>query len=171
MDLSNSSNSLFCLLKALITLAPSSPSRVSSVTLSSLFCTFLNRGMLSAITPNTTIESAGMVTTNVMADFTSMVNDMIMAPNTMNGERRNSLSTMLTPVCTWFVSLVILVSSVDVPMLSISVYESDVICLNRSFRSAVPNPVAAFAEKYWAVIEHTRPIIPKSIMTRHIFTT
>ena len=55
-----------------------------------------------------------------LADLTSIVNDMIIAPNTINGERRNKRSTRLTPVWIWLISLVIRVSSVDVPIVSIS---------------------------------------------------
>ena len=76
--------------------------------------------MLTSIIPNTTIDNAGIVTTKVMADLTSIVNDMIIAPNTINGERKNKRSTRLTPVWIWLISLVIRVSSVDVPIVSIS---------------------------------------------------
>ena len=65
-----------------------------------------------------------MVTQNVVADFTSIVKDIIIAPNTINGERKNSLSTMFTPVCNWFISAVILVTKVEVPIVSASVNEN-----------------------------------------------
>ena len=124
-----------------------------------------------SIIPNTTTESAGIVTTKVMADFTSMVNAIIIAPNTINGDLKNNLSTRLTPVCIWLISLVIRVSNVDVPIVSISVYDSEVMCLNNALLSPVPKPVAALAEKYWAVNEQVRPIIPRSTITRHILRT
>ena len=69
-------------------------------TLSRALCTFLYMGMVIIITPNTTTANSGIATTKISALFTSMVNAIIMAPNTMIGERRNSLSTMFTPDCT-----------------------------------------------------------------------
>ena len=70
--------------------------------------------------PNTTIERRGIVTTNIRAALTFIVNAITIAPNTIKGERRNSLRTMLTPDCVWLISLVILVISVDVPTVSSS---------------------------------------------------
>ena len=73
--------------------------------------------------PNITTDRSGIAATNTRAAFASTINAIIMAPNTMNGERRNRRSTILTPDCAWLISLVILVISVDVPMVSISVKE------------------------------------------------
>ena len=56
--------------------------------------------MVQTIIPNTTIANKGMATTNTNALFTSMVNAIIMAPNTIIGERKNNLSTIFTPDCT-----------------------------------------------------------------------
>ena len=67
-------------------------------------------------------------------------------------------------------SLVILVISVELPIVSISVKVKLWICSKSACLTPVPNPAAAFAEKYCAVIEHTSPIIPSAISTRHIFT-
>ena len=47
-----------------------------------------------------------------------MVNAMIIAPNTMNGERSSRRSVRFTPVCTWLMSLVMRVIMVDVPSVS-----------------------------------------------------
>ena len=41
-------------------------------------------------------------------------------------------------------------------------------CSKRAWRTPVPNPAAAFAAKYWAVIEHTSPISPSATSTKHI---
>ena len=70
------------------------------ITLSRPPCTFRYMGVVMIMMPNTTRESSGMAATNTRADFTSMVKAMIMAPNTINGERRNRRSTMFTPFCT-----------------------------------------------------------------------
>ena len=121
--------------------------------------------------PNTTTESRGIVTTKISAALTSMVNAMIIAPNTMHGERRNRRRTILTPFCTWLISLVILVIRVEVPMVSISVKESPWIWENNACRSFVENPTAAFAAKYCAVAEHTSPIMPRLTMSRHMMVT
>lgn len=75
-------------------------SLVAPSTLSSPACTFLNRGIVHIIMPNTTTESAGIVTTKINAAFTSMVKAITMAPNTIKGERRNRRSTIFTPLCT-----------------------------------------------------------------------
>ena len=48
--------------------------------------------------PNTTIDSSGIVTTKISAALKSIVNAMIIEPNTMNGERMNRRSTKLVPV-------------------------------------------------------------------------
>ena len=50
--------------------------------------------------------------------FASMVNAIIMAPNTTKGERRRRRRAKFIPVCTWFTSLVIRVIRVDVPVVS-----------------------------------------------------
>ena len=86
-------------------------------TLSSADCTFLYNGIL-------TTDNSGIVTTKTSAAFTSIVNAMIIAPNTINGERRNKRNTRFTPFCVWLISLVILVISVDVPTVSISENDS-----------------------------------------------
>ena len=104
-----------------------------------------------------------MVTTKMKAAFTSMVKAMIMAPNTIKGERRNSRSTILTPFCTWFTSEVIRVIMVDVPRVSISVKERLWMWLKRACFNPVEKPTAALAAKYCAVIEQTRPINPSAI--------
>ena len=81
--------------------------------------------------PKTMTASTGIATTKTSAALTSIVNAIIIAPNTINGERKNRRSTRLTPFCTWLMSLVIRVISVDVPMVSISVKERLWICLNK----------------------------------------
>ena len=70
--------------------------------------------------PKTTMDSRGITTTNTMADFTSTVKAMIMAPNTMKGDRRNRRRNRFRPVCTWLMSLVMRVMRVEVPTRSIS---------------------------------------------------
>ena len=77
--------------------------------------------MLAIMMPNTTMESSGIATTKMNAAFTSTVNAMTIAPNTMNGERSNRRSVRLTPFCSWFTSLVMRVISVLVPIVSSSV--------------------------------------------------
>ena len=81
--------------------------------------------------PKTMTASTGIATAKTSAALTSIVNAIIIAPNTINGERKNRRSTRLTPFCTWLMSLVIRVISVDVPMVSISVKERLWICLNK----------------------------------------
>ena len=49
--------------------------------------------------PNTTSDSAAMTATKISALRVSIVKAMIIAPNTTNGERKNSRSVMFTPVC------------------------------------------------------------------------
>ena len=68
--------------------------------------------------PKTTKASTGIATAKINAAGTSIVNAMIIAPNTTKGERKKSLSVKFTPFCSWFISLVILVIIVDVPILS-----------------------------------------------------
>ena len=50
--------------------------------------------------PKITTESAGIVTTKVSAAEGDTVNAMIIAPNTIKGERKNRRSTMFVAVCT-----------------------------------------------------------------------
>ena len=44
-------------------------------------------------------DNSGITTTKITADFTSTVNAITIAPNTINGERRKSRSTIFTPAC------------------------------------------------------------------------
>ena len=83
-----------------MTLLPVRFSLVMPSTLSSAACTFLYSGILTSMMPNTTTDSSGMVTTNTSAAFTSIVNAMTIAPNTINGERKNRRRTRFTPFCT-----------------------------------------------------------------------
>ena len=43
------------------------------------------------------MASTGIAAANIRAAFTSIVNAIIIAPNTINGERKKSLNTRLTP--------------------------------------------------------------------------
>ena len=168
---SNCSFSSASLLKARITRTPVRFSRVMPSTRSRLACTFLYKGMLISITPNMTIDKSGIATTKIRAAFTSMVKAMIIAPNTINGERKNNRSTRLTPDWIWLMSLVILVIRLVVPSVSISVYESDSICLNKADFNSVENPTAAFAAKYWAVSDDASPTTPRSTSKAPIHNT
>ena len=56
--------------------------------------------MVMSMIPKTTRERIGIVTAKISAERTSMVNAMIIAPNTTNGERRRSRSVRLSPDCT-----------------------------------------------------------------------
>ena len=51
---------------------------------------------------------------------------------------------------------------VDVPIESISLNESELICEKREFLSSVPKPIAAFAAKYCAVTELISPTVPRA---------
>ena len=97
-----------------------------------------------------------------------MVNAIIMEPNTINGDRRNSRKKMFSPDCTWLMSPVSRVISVDGPTPSSSVNDSLVMCSNTACRSPVENPVAARAAKYCAVIENASPAAPSSTSSPHI---
>ena len=121
--------------------------------------------------PNTTTDSAGMATTNVIASRVSIVNAMTAAPSTMNGERKNRRSVRFTPDCTWLMSLVRRVMSVDVPMRSSAVNESACRCRNDSRRTRAANPVAARAAKYCAVIDDTQPTTASPTRIRLMRTT
>ena len=74
--------------------------------------------MLISIIPKTIIARIVIVTTNIIAKRTLIVNVIIIAPNTINGERIKRRKKRLTPVCTVLTSAVSLVISVDVPILS-----------------------------------------------------
>ena len=90
-------------------------------TLSSPACTFLYRGMVHSIIPNTTAASSGITAANTSAAFQSTVKAITMAPNTTKGDRSSRRSVRFTPFCTWFTSLVIRVMRVAPPTRSISV--------------------------------------------------
>ena len=91
------------------------------VTRSSPACTLLNSGMLTSMMANTTANSTGMATAYTSAHFTSMVNAIIIAPNTTNGLLNSSRSPMFTPFCTWLMSSVRRVIIVSEPRVSSSV--------------------------------------------------
>ena len=99
-----------------------------------------------------------------------MVNAIIIAPNTTNGERSSSLNVRLSPVCTFSASAVILVIIVDVPSSSMSVYEKPCMCENRALLILVPKPTAAFAQKYCAVTEKASPTAPSKSRISEYFT-
>jgi hypothetical protein len=120
------------------------------------------------ITPNTTKDSKGIVTQKVVADLTSIVKATTIAPNTINGERKNSLKTIFTPVCSWLMSEVILVINVDVPIVSASVKENFCMCSISAERNLTANPTDALAEKYWAISEHVKPTNPSNAIKPHI---
>ena len=44
--------------------------------------------------------NTNITTANIIATLASTINAMISAPNTTNGERKNSLKNKLTPFCT-----------------------------------------------------------------------
>ena len=92
--------SLSSRLKARMTRTPVRFSLVIFKIVSSAPCTFLYIGFVTPMTVKTTRDKSGIVTTKMSAACTSMVNAMTMAPNTINGERRNRRSTMLMPFCT-----------------------------------------------------------------------
>ena len=114
------------------------------------------------------IASIGIAATNTNAAWTSIVKAIIIAPNTIKGERKNNLKTRLTPFCTWLTSLVIRVIKVDVPTVSNSENDKLWIWLNKWCLKPVAQPTAALAAKYCAVIEQTSPIIASNINIIHI---
>ena len=63
-------------------------------------CERLNSFRDHAITPNTTTDSAGIITAKIHALFPSTVNAMIIEPNTTNGERSIRRSARFRPFCT-----------------------------------------------------------------------
>ena len=75
--------------------------------------------MPPSITPNTTSARSGMAAAKISARCASMVNAMIMAPNTMMGERSVSRSVMLIPDWIWLMSLVMRVIMAAVPTRSV----------------------------------------------------
>ena len=85
------------MLNALITLTPVRFSLVIPRIVSRPACTFLYKGLVPIIMPNTITARTGIAATNISAALTSIVNAIIIAPNTINGERKNNLNTRLTP--------------------------------------------------------------------------
>ena len=74
---------------------------------------------------NTTTDSTGMVTTKTSAACQSTVKAMTIAPSTIKGERKKRRSTMLSPFCTRFMSLVSRVMRVVAPIRSSAPKERD----------------------------------------------
>ena len=124
--------------------------------------------MDQSISPNTTTDSSGMVTTNTSAALTSMVKAITIAPNTTNGERSSRRSARFTPDCTWLMSLVMRVMRVLTPSLSCCAKLSDWMCAKHAERILVAKPTDARAAKYCAVMEHTRPITASATSTPHM---
>lgn len=121
--------------------------------------------------PKMTTESTGIAATKMSAAWTLMVNAIIIAPKTTNGERSSRRSVRLTPFWIWFISLVILVMSVEVPIWSISDQERLSMWRKSSCFTFEENPTAAFAAKYCAVIENASPTMPSPISRATIPTT
>ena len=154
--------------KARITRAPTRLPRVDFSTSPSLLCTRRNIGMVTSVMANTTASSSGIATTKMSAQRTSIVNARIIAPKTINGERRSRRSVMLMPVCTWERSLVMRVSVLEMPTVSSSAWQKRCTFRNISCRSSVATPTAAFAEKYCAVAALTKPTMQNSTSSPHI---
>ena len=113
----------------------------------------------------TTNASMGTVTQKTSAEGTSMVNAIIIAPKTMMGLLSRSLRDILIPVCTWLISEVMRVISVEVPFLSTSDASIPII-REKSLLLRVPDtPTAAFAAKYCAVIATISPAAASSTST------
>ena len=84
--------------------------------------------MVTSMIAKTITHSTAMTPAKISAQSKSMVKAMTIAPKTTNGERSKSRRPMLVPDCTWLMSLVMRVMSVEEPMVSSSVYESVWIC-------------------------------------------
>ena len=151
--------------KARITRTPVRFWRTLPNTWSSFSWTLRYNGIVINMIPKTTIASNGMTIANTTAAFTSTVNDITIAPNTINGERKSRRSTIFVPDWIWLISLVIRVIMVEVPISSISRKEILSIFANNPCRSFAANPTAAFAAKYCAVIEQVRPTSASRINT------
>ena len=79
------------------TLAPVRFSRVESKTLSSFSCVFLYKGIHANITAYTTIASATIAIANTPIEAGSIKYAVSIAPNTINGERKNKRKARFTP--------------------------------------------------------------------------
>ena len=121
--------------------------------------------MFFDIRKNTTPPIPIIAATKISALVKSMVNAINMAPNTTKGLLRKSLKNIFTPVWTLFTSLVILVIMVLVPTSSISGYDRFIRCLKSTSLNLVAKPIAAFAEKYCAVIATAHPTIASTNRT------
>ena len=174
------SSSFFCLKrassssslqKARITRIPVRFSLAVRRTSSSFACTDFIIGIFRYMMPKTTIDNRMIAPTKLSAALKSIVNAMIMAPNTTNGERRNSLSAILTPFCSRLISLVIRVIIVEVPIVSTSEKERPCRWENRACLSFVAKPTAALALKYCAVTAQVSPMRASKNRSRHIRMT
>ena len=101
--------------KARITRTPDRFSRVAPVTPSRFSRTLFCSGMLPRMMPKTIRNSTRMTPAKIRALPESMVKAMISAPKTTKGERSSRRKPRLIPVCTWLISPVIRVISVEVP--------------------------------------------------------
>ena len=90
---------------------------------------------------------------------------MIIAPNTIKGERKKRRKKRLTPVCSWLTSPVRRLMSVGTPRRSISEKESACACAKTLLRTDAAKPVAAFAEKNCAVTATPKPTSPSRIIS------
>ena len=100
---------------------------------------------------------------NVHAISTFTTKAITIAPPTINGERSNRRSAMFNPFCTRFISLVNRVSKVSFPSASSCEKLKYWIFEKSDCLTSAVNPVAAFAAKYWAVIDTATPTIPSPI--------
>ena len=158
--------------KARITRTPDRFSRVCSVSLSSTACMRLYMGEVRFISVNTMTDSRSIVNTNITDTRAFTAKAIIIAPNTIKGERRNRRRNRLSPFCTWFMSPVMRVISVSSPIASRREASSAYICAIRSRRIRAAQPVAARAAKYCAAKLHTRPVSASaSSRKKHCFIT
>ena len=133
-----SSSSFSCREKARTTRTPARFSRVAPLRSSSARCTFLLRGMVSAMISQMNAPMMSVTPRNTSPSFQSTSMEATSAPRTMKGERRNSLKKRFTPFSDWLTSAVMRVMSAGMPALSSSAWERELILANIAERSSVP---------------------------------
>ena len=127
-------------------------------------------GTVFLIIINITKAISGAAMKNITASFASIITAITAAPTTRKGLLVASLMNIFTPFWTVFESFVSLFTREDVPILSISAYESLFICLYNASRSSVPNPYAHFDAKYWQVSANPSPHMPRITITPDILS-
>jgi len=114
------------------------------------------------ITQNSVNEISGIAKRKTIDNFKSKVIAITAEPMIIKGALKASLINIATASWSWFTSFVKRVINEDVPIISISLWDNELMCENKSFLKSVPKPWEALAAEYWHTNAQNSPKNPRT---------